>query len=290
MPTPKDAPIERPVFGKLLKFWRGVHRLSQEELALELDASTRHISFLENGKASPSKAMVEAIADVMSMGQRDRSHLMIAAGFTPDTQAVDFYAPDYKWLRKAMSLSLNAQDPNPSALMDSCGNLLMVNRGWVAFFQDMLGETDLLAVKNYYDLIFRYLFGQHDMTGWENAPSLILMSLQQEAIFNGDVQLQKAIERFALYPCVPKNWQQIASKVEPMTSFRIPIEINGQLESFFTVTHNIGSLGPAAFLSEPRLVMITLYPEHKTSHNRISKPTTPIEHPLLTEPPQSASG
>jgi len=68
-------------FGQLLKFWRGVHSLSQEALALSLDSSTRHISCLENGKARPSRPMIENITRVLSLGERDGCHLLLAGGF-----------------------------------------------------------------------------------------------------------------------------------------------------------------------------------------------------------------
>ncbi len=123
-----------PPFARLLKFWRGVYRLSQEELAHRLDSSPRHISRLENGRVHPSKAMVESISSKLSMGERDSSHLLIAAGFSPRVKKVDFNSPDLRWLRKAMMLTLRALDPYPATLTDGASNILMVNRGWVGLY------------------------------------------------------------------------------------------------------------------------------------------------------------
>lgn len=250
------------VFGRLLKFWRGVHGLSQEELALSLDASTRHISFLENGRASPSKAMIEAIANVMALGMRDRGHLMVAAGYTPDMEDLSIDAPEFKWFRKAITLSLKAQDPYPSMIVDGYGKVIMVNRGWVSFFQSLMDADDFEAMEDHYDFVFRRLDDSAHVPGWENAAALILMGLQQQYIFHGDEKVLEVIERLASYPCVPENWQQIAAKIEPAASYRVPIEVNGKIEPFFNVIQHWDPLAPASFLSNPHLTMLTFYPEN----------------------------
>ena len=83
-------------FGPLLKFWRGVHGLSQETLALCAESSTRHISCLENGKSHPSRLMILKLAEVMELGDRDSCYLLLAAGYLPTANTVDFHAPEYK--------------------------------------------------------------------------------------------------------------------------------------------------------------------------------------------------
>ena len=128
-----ESATELP-FGRFLKFWRGVHSLSQEELAHRLDSSTRHISRLENGSSRPSETMAQDIAAALELGQRDRNYLMLSAGYTAIEEKQDFHDPALKWLRKAMVLTLRSLDPYPAALTDGLGNLLMVNRGWVGFY------------------------------------------------------------------------------------------------------------------------------------------------------------
>ena len=76
-----DSSGSTTAFGRLLRFWRGVFGRTQEDWALELDASPRHISRLENGRVQPSKAMVERIAASLALGERDTGHLLHAAGY-----------------------------------------------------------------------------------------------------------------------------------------------------------------------------------------------------------------
>lgn len=272
------ADKQNVVFGRLLKFWRGVHGLSQESLALSLDASTRHISFLENGRASPSKAMVESIAEVLALGERDRCHLLLSAGYRPDAKAVDFYAPEYKWLRKAMMLSLKAQEPYPATLMDSYGKILMVNRGWVQFFQNAFPDVELDSVINHYDLIFLHPAKQELLPAKENVLVLMLMSLQQEAILNQDQRAQILVDRLSALPHIPADWQQRAARLEPMASFRIPVVMDGKEQSFFSVNQNVGEMGPTGYISEPRLVINTLYPEDESL---VLEVADGVQHPML---------
>jgi transcriptional regulator with XRE-family HTH domain len=275
-----DKDPQGAVFGRLLKFWRGVHGLSQEALALSLDASTRHISFLENGRASPSKAMVEAIADVMKLGVRDSGHLLVAAGYTPDFESLGVDAPELKWFRKAITLSLKALDPYPSMVVNTYGKVVMVNRGWVSFFKALMSAEELAAVEDHYDFVFKRLNDYAHIPDWKNASALILMGLQQQAIFSGDEKTQQLVDRLATYPSVPKNWQQVAAKIEPMASFRVPIEIDGQVQPFFNVVQHVDPMAPAAFLSEPRLSMITFYPENPDFKFE-SVEGKELSHPLL---------
>ena len=96
MSNEENKPIDSLPFGRLLKFWRGVHQLNQEELAHRLASSPRHISRLENGRVQPSKAMVEGIARELALGERDSNHLLIAAGFNPVVRKVDFNALSWR--------------------------------------------------------------------------------------------------------------------------------------------------------------------------------------------------
>ena len=68
-------------FGELLRYWRGVRRVSQLDLSVEADISTRHLSFLETGRSRPSREMVQRLAGVLSLPLREKNELLTAAGF-----------------------------------------------------------------------------------------------------------------------------------------------------------------------------------------------------------------
>lgn len=246
-------------FSRLLKFWRGVRALSQEALAHKTGSSARHISRLENGKVHPSHTMVQSLAQVLALGERDSCHLLLAAGYLPLGKAADFRAPEFKWLRKAMGLTLKAMN-SPAALMDRYGELLMVNRSWLAFYSQSLAAAQLQQVTNHYELLFNHPRSAPASAEWRNTLAIILMSLTQEALLNNAVDLP-LLARLAAHADVPTHWPQLAAQAEPMASFRVQLEVNGKLRHFFSVNQVVGAMGPAAYVSEPRLVINSFYAE-----------------------------
>jgi transcriptional regulator with XRE-family HTH domain len=66
--------------GVLLRHWRSTRRLSQLDLALQADISSRHLSYVETGKAKPSREMVARLAEALDMPLRERNALLLAAG------------------------------------------------------------------------------------------------------------------------------------------------------------------------------------------------------------------
>lgn len=70
-------------FGTLLRRWRTARRLSQLALAVDAGISTRHLSFLETGRAQPSREMVHLLAGMLAPTAADRNALLIAAGYAP---------------------------------------------------------------------------------------------------------------------------------------------------------------------------------------------------------------
>ncbi len=267
-------------FGPLLKFWRGVHGLSQETLALCAESSTRHISCLENGKAHPSRLMVLKLAEVLELGDRDSCYLLVGAGYQPTAKSVDFNSSEYKWLRKAMMLSLKAMDPFPAALMDRYGCLLMVNKGWVSFHRLTMSEQELAQASNHFELLFR---GQRSDDVSEvklNTISMILMALQQEDLLSGEDYYSEVINDLMTHSHIPKDWKKRAATLEPQASFRVQMDMEGKPQNFFSVSQTVGAMGPTSFISEPRLTINTLYPED-TELDMNAYLDTSLKHPLL---------
>lgn len=273
--TQQDFP-----FGRLLKFWRSVHELSQEGLALGLGSSPRHISFLENGKARPSKDMVYKLASQLSLNKRDTTHLLVSAGYSEGLKVIDFHSESPKWLRNAMKLTLRAMDPYPATLMDNTGKILMVNKSWVSFFSLSVDKKTLDFVTNHFDFIFNPKAAGNIIGSRQDTLSVILMSLTQAGILNDDQSALDEVKRLAAHPDVPKNWRQRGAEIEPMASYRVQIHIDGVLRHFYNVTQTVSSGGSIAYAAEPRITINTLYPEDDT-YDLSGLLNPEATHPLL---------
>jgi transcriptional regulator with XRE-family HTH domain len=117
----------RPV-GDLLRTWRQQRRLSQLELALDADVSTRHISFLENGRAQPSREMLLHLAERLDIPLRERNSLLVAAGFAPAYRSTPLDDPSLQVAKDAIERVLVGHEPYPALAIDRHWSLVMANR------------------------------------------------------------------------------------------------------------------------------------------------------------------
>jgi transcriptional regulator with XRE-family HTH domain len=117
----------RPV-GDHLREWRQRRRMSQLDLACEADISTKHLSFLETGRASPSRDMVLHLAERLDVPLRERNVLLVAAGFAPVFPERPIGDPALQAARRAMDLVLQGHEPYPALAVDRHWTLVAANK------------------------------------------------------------------------------------------------------------------------------------------------------------------
>src|SRR5215510_5660412 len=100
--------------GRLVKQWRERRRMSQLGLALEAEISTKHLSFLETGRAQPSREMVLKLAEQLDVPLRERNVLLVSAGFAPVFPQRGLEDPALKQARRAVDLVLKGHEPYPA--------------------------------------------------------------------------------------------------------------------------------------------------------------------------------
>jgi transcriptional regulator with XRE-family HTH domain len=120
-----------PAFGEHLRTWRHRRRLSQEELAIDADISTRHLSYVETGRANPSREMVLRLAARLEVPLRERNAFLLAAGFAPMYRESRLNDPAFAAAKQAVELILKSHEPFPALAIDRRWNLVAAN-GMVA--------------------------------------------------------------------------------------------------------------------------------------------------------------
>ncbi|MGR6318492.1 helix-turn-helix transcriptional regulator [Micromonospora soli] len=113
--------------GGLLREWRERRRLSQLALAHEAEISPRHLSFVETGRARPSREMVLRLAEHLNVPLRDRNHLLLAAGYAPAYPQAALDSPELRRVRAAVRLVLRAHEPWPAVAVDRLWRLVDAN-------------------------------------------------------------------------------------------------------------------------------------------------------------------
>jgi transcriptional regulator with XRE-family HTH domain len=96
-----------------MRQWRQRRRLSQLDLAIEADVSSRHVSFIETGRSVPSRAMVLRLAGVLDVPLREQNQLLLAAGLAPVYAERSLSDPDMAAVRDGLDTVLGAYEPYP---------------------------------------------------------------------------------------------------------------------------------------------------------------------------------
>jgi transcriptional regulator with XRE-family HTH domain len=126
--TARAEPGKPAHIGDHLREWRQRRHLSQLDLAGDADISARHLSFVETGRAAPSRDMVLRLAERLQVPLRERNVLLVAAGFAPAFPHRSLQDPELKNARAAIELVLRAHEPNPALAYDRHWNLVAANR------------------------------------------------------------------------------------------------------------------------------------------------------------------
>ena len=116
-------------FGRLLKDWRGRRGLSQLDLSVAAHTTQRHLSFIESGRAVPSRDMVLRLGATLSVPLRQQNALLLAAGYAPVWKERDLSTPDLAAANSALDYMLAQHEPYPAFVIDRCWNLLRANHG-----------------------------------------------------------------------------------------------------------------------------------------------------------------
>jgi len=116
-----------PPVGALLREWRQRRRRSQLDLALDAEISQRHLSFVESGRAAPSREMVLRLAEQLEVPLRERNALLLAAGYAPAFAERPLEDPAMAAARQAVERILAAHAPHPALAVDRHWHLVSAN-------------------------------------------------------------------------------------------------------------------------------------------------------------------
>jgi len=223
MPPPAtDARPGEFSFGEVLRDTRGARKLSQLDLAVEAGISQRHLSFLESGRARPSRGMVLQLAESLDLPLRNRNRLLVAAGFAPlfPQRALDSEAMTP--VREALQRLLTHHEPYPALVMDRGWNLLMTNRALerltalqgdpAALWQRTCGD----GPRNMLKLTFHPRGLRPLITNMAEVGSHLLSRARLEAL--EEPAVAQLLDEILAYPDTPARW-----KVAEPASYTPPV-------------------------------------------------------------------
>ena len=138
MPSPATRPASitptaAPRVGPLLRSWRERRRMSQLDLASAASVSTRHLSYVETGRSTPSRELIVHLAGHLDVPHREQNDLLLAAGYAPAYVELDLHDPAMRPVVSTLETMLAASEPNPALVMDRHWNLLLANDSALAW-------------------------------------------------------------------------------------------------------------------------------------------------------------
>ncbi|MFO0585792.1 MAG: helix-turn-helix transcriptional regulator [Anaeromyxobacter sp.] len=191
-------------FPAMLRRWRTTRRLSQESLALDADVSTRHLSYLETGKARPSRDMVLQLSAALGLDLRERNVLLGSAGFAAAYGRGGLDSLALGPIRRAVELLLAQQEPWGAVLLDRCWNVLQANGGAARLFAHFLEPGLPPEVAG--NLVRAGLHPQGlrgSMVNWEALAAISLERLTRECALHPDDDARRALlDEVRRYPGV----------------------------------------------------------------------------------------
>jgi transcriptional regulator with XRE-family HTH domain len=232
-------------FADVLRHWRVVRRMSQLALATEADISSRHLSFLETGRAQPSREMVLRLAEVLDVPLRDQNVLLTAAGYAPIYRESPLGAPELSQVRRALGFMLAQQEPYPALVVDHHWNLLMQNEGSrrvFGLFLDPEAVAHVPGPPNVVRMTFHPQGLRRYIANWEALAGPMIQQIHRKAVGGvPDEATRQLLEEVLSYPGVPARWRTPDAQAQSAPFLAMVLRKGELALRFFTTIATLGT-------------------------------------------------
>ena len=245
-------------FPQVLKTWRSKRRMSQLELALASGVSQRHVSFLESGRAKPSRAMILQLSETLEVPLRERNDWLAAAGFAPVFRARPLDDPQMAQVMSAIKMMLKNTEPYPAIAIDRAWNIRMAN-GPFEMMSEILGKDLWARIGGQERNLMRLFFHPNGIkpyvVNWDLVAPLLWHRAQREAEALGGQEMKLVLAELAQYQDAETLWAAEDAALVPVLP--LAMEKDGLKISLFTV---IATFGTAQDVTADELRIESLFP------------------------------
>ncbi|MDE2380409.1 helix-turn-helix transcriptional regulator [Bradyrhizobium sp.] len=249
--------------GDHLREWRQRRRMSQLDLAGEAEISARHLSFIETGRATPSRDMVLRLAERLEVPLRERNVLLVAAGYAPAFPQRPLEDPALASARQAIDLVLGAHEPNPALAYDRRWNLVAANRMVAPLLagvpQHLLGQPlNVLRLAFHPEALAPRTVNLGEWSGH------LLERLHRQCEATADAELIRLYHELKSYPVPARPAPLLGDNVA------IPFKLRheGEVLSFFSTTMVFGT---PVDITLSELTLETFFPADERTAERLKQ-------------------
>ena len=252
--------------GTLLSEYRKKNRLSQLDLSLLADVSSRHISFIETGRTQPSRAMLLRLADVLDLPHKDSNLLLHSGGFAATYTELDIESEEMAPVRAALNLILENHNPYPAVVMDGNWNMLMANQSQQQFLIQIAGNKPL-PTNNILEAVFSEDGFRPYIANWEEVASHLLRRLRKQVLAYSNPQ-QEALYKRLLGMSPPQNWPQPDKSGDDGPMLTVDFKIGEHTLSLFST---LSQFGTALDIGMQELLIESYFPANDFSKQFFSE-------------------
>lgn len=229
-------------FGPLLREWRRSRRLSQESLALEAEVSTRHLSFLETGRATPSRSMVLVLGSALDLPLRDRNRLLQAAGFAAAYHESRLDPAPAEPLRRTLALILDHAEPYPALAMTPVWDLVQMNAAAARVFGRFVDDpADPGVARNVMHAVFHPRGLRSSIVNWDEVSGHLIDRVHRDALLEPERGHRELLEALSAYPDVPTRLEAADLGSAPEVCLPVHVKKDAVELRLFTTLTTLGT-------------------------------------------------
>ncbi|MFE2870336.1 MULTISPECIES: helix-turn-helix domain-containing protein [unclassified Embleya] len=252
---PAGRPAGRRSSGELIRHWRQHRRLSQLELSAEVEVSTRHLSFIETGRAVPSRDMVLRLAEYLEVPLRERNRMLLAAGHAPAYNESRLDAPELHAVMTAMRQILVGHGPYPAVIVDRAWNIVDATPS-IALFTEGVAPELLTDPLNAYRVSLHPEGMAPRIVNLPQWRAHLLHRLRRQVAITGDPLVRELYDEVSGYPGgEPPNAAGPGAPAIPLG-----IRFGGEVLSFVST---VATFGTAVDITVAEISIESFYPADK---------------------------
>jgi transcriptional regulator with XRE-family HTH domain len=212
--------------------------------------SARHISFLETGRAEPSREMLLMLSNVLDIPLRERNFLLLAAGFAPVYGETSLDDPRMTQVRAAVEIILKSNEPRSALAHDRHWNIVMANQAFIRFVTMTLGKepAGLVPLRvstaprlNVMHLLFDPNGFRKVIVNWEPIAKSLLNEAYRRLAWARDDALKNLITEILSYPGVPPRWREPDLEAPHELILPMELKLDGKIARMFSTVTTVAT-------------------------------------------------
>ena len=249
--------------GQLLRDWRGVRGMSQLDLAMHAGFSARHVSFIETGRAQPSRQALLVLAEALQIPLRDRNRLLEAGGFARVYRQTPLAANEMGHIRGVLQFILDRHKPYAAVVLDRYSNCLMGNAPSAKLLGAVADPLLVTEHANLLRMVFHPLGARRYIVNWDEVARHLLDRAERELGHIRDDRLATALLAELHQYTHPRGARRGSPSLSP-GDLLLPLHIKKD-ETELRLFSTIMTLGTPQDVTLQELRIETMFPADEAS-------------------------